>query len=61
MKHLCHTCSRRFDYPHRCGGHKLKFSIDVDPTLQGEQADRIIECNGYRLDLRFKQTEGGGE
>jgi len=43
-KHLCDTCKQNFP---ECKGEKLTFSIDLDPSLRGAEADKIVTCDSY--------------
>lgn len=43
MRHLCKTCIESFA---ECNGKPI-FSIDLDPSLRGADADRVVECDQY--------------
>ncbi len=40
----CNTCIHDFA---TCQPKKAVFGIDVDPSLRGFEADRVVECNLY--------------
>lgn len=43
IKHLCKTCIESFA---ECNG-KPVFSIECDPSLDGADADMVVECDEY--------------
>jgi len=43
-KHLCDSCA--LDFP-TCPAGWVLFSTDIDPSLRGADADRILECDAY--------------
>lgn len=42
-EHLCDSCSKEFAV---CDG-KMVFASDLDNSLKGADADRVIKCQGY--------------
>ncbi len=44
MTHLCNTCQKEFA---TCGVNKITFGIDADPRCTEEDADAVLDCDGY--------------
>ena len=44
-KHLCDTCKFNFA---ECDGQILLWSIDIDPTSKGADADMVLKCLGHK-------------
>jgi len=42
--HLCNLC--KYEFP-TCKSGKIKFGIDVDNSLTGKDADKVLECDGF--------------
>lgn len=44
MENMCDSCMFTFD---TCPAENIVFSIDVDRSLRGAEADKVIKCDGY--------------
>lgn len=47
IEHLCDTCMAAFP---ECQANEIIFSIDRNPVLRGEEADKVVECDAYVKD-----------
>lgn len=45
MLNICDTCLHY--YPH-CDSRKIVFGKDIDDSLVGREADKVIQCAGYQ-------------
>jgi hypothetical protein len=54
MKHLCANCKKTFC---TCDANKIKFGIDIDPALQGAEADAVVECDAYDYRISLSDSE----
>lgn len=50
--HLCHTCSKEFA---TCDAERIVFAIDRNPSLRGELADVVVECDQHRTKVAEAQ------
>ncbi len=44
LKHLCDTCTKEFA---TCDAKNVRWGIDIDPSLRGKDADKVVRCDAY--------------
>ena len=46
LPHLCSTCTKVFP---ECDAQDIFWSVDIDSSAEGADADKVVACDGYEL------------